>query len=107
MGRPRPSRPVARLSSLFQAPLPQQARFVLMGLGIAAMLALTLYALLSLARGVELRGFEQHLNDRSTDSVDSVLLAQSFRSDRPNLERIDLQAATYSGLPAPGDDSAG
>jgi hypothetical protein len=73
-----------------------------MGLGVAAMLALTVYSLLSLARGVELRGFEQHLNDKSTDSLDTLLLAQSFRSDRANLDRVDLQAATYSGLPAAG-----
>src|SRR5690348_153649 len=81
-------------TSLLRQPPRQAVRLGIMWALLAAMVAVIGVSILSLSSGVEIRAFEQHLNDASTESIDTTVLAQSFRSDFPNLDRVDLQAGS-------------
>src|SRR5687768_2403311 len=52
-----------------------------------------------LASGVEMRGFEQQRESGSTEELPASQIAQSFRSPRANLSRIELLLRSYAGLP--------
>ena len=98
---PKPSRRTwapARLRALVRQPLPRPVVLALMTAGIIGLLALTIFSATSLSHGVELRAFEQHLNDQSTDGTDTHLIAQSFRSDHPNLNEVALQVSSIGGM---------
>jgi len=60
-------------------------------IALVALLVGAVFATWSLARGIELRSFEQHLSDTNTGDLDSSLIAQSFQSPRANLSQVDLQ----------------
>ncbi len=70
-----------------------------MALGIVGLLAILVLSLLSLSSGLEMRAFEQHLSDKSTGDLNTTMIAQSFRSTRNNLSRIDLEVASIATLP--------
>jgi hypothetical protein len=74
-------------------------------LGVVVLVLALVGGALSLSNGLELRAFEQHSSDKTTDSLDTTMVAQSFRSTRDNLSRIDLEASSYVALPASGQYS--
>ena len=73
-----------------------------MALGVLLLVVALVLGVLSLSNGLELRAFEQHSSDKSTDALDTTMVAQSFRSTRDNLSRIDLEASSFAALPASG-----
>ncbi len=78
-------------------------RFSLAALSAAVLVILTLQALVSLAAGVDMRIYEQHLHDSDTHSAGTQLVGQSFKCDRANLSRIDVQVSDVaSSLPPDG-----
>lgn len=75
-----------------------------MALLLLALLAICIGGLASLGGGLQLRAFEQQMNDGNTGAggYDTSLVAQSFRSPRPNLSRIRIQLSSFTGLPSSG-----
>lgn len=49
-----------------------------------------------------MRGFEQQRESGSTEELPASQIAQSFRSPRANLSRIELLLRSYAGLPTDG-----
>jgi hypothetical protein len=84
------------------AGLPPYARPLLMLVPAVVLLSVILAGLISLGRGIELRSFEQHISDASTDTLNTSVVAQSFRSPRANFNRIELQLSSFFALPADG-----
>ncbi|HYP39084.1 MAG TPA: DUF6541 family protein [Chloroflexia bacterium] len=81
---------------------PPYVRLLLMAAPAVALLAVIVAGLISLSRGIELRSFEQHISDASTDTLSTSLLAQSFHSPRANFNRIELQLSSFLSLPDGG-----
>ncbi len=76
-------------------------RFSLAALSAAVLVILTLQALVSLAAGVDMRVYEQHLHDSDTHSAGTQLVGQSFKCDRANLSRIDVQVSDVASSLSP------
>ena len=55
-----------------------------------------------LGAGVEMRSFEQQRESGSTGELPASQIAQSFRSPRANLSRVELLLRSYAGLPEDG-----
>ncbi len=55
-----------------------------------------------LSAGVEMRSFEQQRESGSTGALSASQIAQSFRSPRANLSRVELLLRSYAGLPEDG-----
>src|SRR5688500_6477852 len=85
----RPSTP-ARRTEFVQLPV---LVLLLAGVGISA---------LWLGVGVEMRSFEQQRESGSTEELPAAQIAQSFRSPRANLSRVELLLRSYAGLPGDG-----
>jgi hypothetical protein len=73
-----------------------------MALIVAGLLLLAGYGASTLAEGVDLRASEQHRSDRDTGDSPASLVAQSFRSPRANLSRIELELSAFAELPEDG-----
>jgi hypothetical protein len=82
--------------------LPPYARPLLMLVPAVVLLAAIVAGLISLGRGIELRSFEQHISDASTDTLNTSVIAQSFHSPRANFNRIELQLSSFIALPDDG-----
>ncbi|MBF6613129.1 MAG: hypothetical protein IVW55_08380 [Chloroflexi bacterium] len=66
------------------------------------LLAMLVWGALSLNKGLELRSFEQNLQDSTTQELDTTLVGQSFLSPRANLSAIQLQLSNFPALQSPG-----
>ena len=69
-------------------------------LALLALLGIVVWAVFVLAAGVEFRSFEQRRSDSNTAALGVSSVAQSFRSPRANLSAVDVELASYAGLPA-------
>src|SRR5687768_718037 len=85
----RPKMP-ARLTQFLQLPV-----LVLLLVGAVS-------SALWLGVGVEMRSFEQQRESGSTEELPAAQIAQSFRSPRANLSRVELLLRSYAGLPGDG-----
>jgi hypothetical protein len=73
-----------------------------MGIVATALVVVGWFALAQAAQGIEPRAFEQHRSDAGTDSLPGPVIAQSFRSPRANLSRVDFELSSFTNLPTDG-----
>ena len=86
--------PLGRIDSGLRAlnrPPPRPLWLALMLAVIGALVVAAWLALGQVAKGVEPRAFEQHRSDSGTEGLGGSLVAQSFRSPRDNLSRVDFE----------------
>lgn len=93
---------LSRLRAGLRRPLPPYARTLFAYSACLALVVASAWAILTLSKGIELRSFEQHLSDSSTDGLGTSLVAQSFRSQRANLSSVELELSSKTALPRDG-----
>ncbi|MEO6457413.1 MAG: hypothetical protein ABIO92_03930, partial [Chloroflexia bacterium] len=86
----------------FHLTLPSQLTAFLRLPLLVLLLATAVASALWLAAGVEMRGSEQQRESGSTGELPISQVAQSFRSPRADLSRVELLLRGYAGLPADG-----
>jgi hypothetical protein len=92
----------SRLRAFGKAPLSPRARIALMVAVLAGLLVAGWLALGYAARGVEPRAFEQHRSNAGTELLPGTTIAQSFRSPRDGLSRLDFEMNFSGVLPPDG-----
>ncbi len=92
-----------RMPSFFSnVPFRSSTRAIFALCSLLLLLAVLVWGALSLNKGLELRSFEQNLQDSTTQQLDTSLVGQSFLSPRANLSTIQLQLSNFPVLQPPG-----
>jgi hypothetical protein len=91
-----------RVQQVLAGPPPRFARPTLMWLLAMGLLAATVWGVLTLASGVEMRLLLQNNSNAQTETLPTSMIAQSFYATRPNLSRIDIQMSFIPALDADG-----
>ncbi len=92
----------ASLKTFLTGPEPRWARPLLMLGVVGALMASVVAAILLLTQGIEPRAFDQHTSDSSTEKLTASRVAQSFRSPRNNLSRVDIGGGFIGAVPEDG-----
>ncbi|MEA2574367.1 MAG: hypothetical protein QOH93_1665, partial [Chloroflexia bacterium] len=95
-------RKLNRVERVLAGPPPRFARPLLMFLLALGLLAASIWGVVSLAGGVEMRLLLQNNWNSQTDTLPTSMIGQSFYVTRPNLSRIDIEMSFIPALQADG-----